>query len=1150
MVRALNDLKDSDFLRSSLMCKFLRFCLASLLLVAICAIGAMAQSQASTGQIVGTVKNPNGELVPGATVTVTNPANGLSRSVTTNDQGGFTAPNLPSGEYTLDVEASGFGKFTQAGYKVEVGSAITADITLSVQAVTGTVLVSAGSNVETTQVQNTTNINDTSISQMPINGRRFQDFVLATPTAQIDPSRGQISLAGQRGINGNVQIDGADYNNPFFGGLRGGERSNQAFTIPQGAIKEFQVVATGYNAEFGRSTGGIVNAVTKSGTNDFHGGAFYVDRSTGLAARNAFGQVASPTQQQFGGSVGGPFPLPRFGEGGKSHYGGKDKSFFFVAYEQQKLLQSRAVLMNNLHIAGITSGTVASGINEALNFSLGLEGPYAQTNDAKVFLARTDFNISQKAQLNIRYNHSINAALNSVTAGTSLTPTTNSALSNNGTEGDNSNTIVGQLTNFFTPTTINEFRAQYSKENRPRLANEISPLIQASYGNFGTVNFLPTTESDYRVQFADNLTMIRGSHTWKVGGEYNFVKASQVFAFRQFGQFSFSGLASSSSNADQTIQILRILSAGGNTTTANANGNLTGTILDPTNRFDDTRVRYARNIGNGLLTLSSPQYAAYGQDAWRVKPNLTINFGLRWEAQIMPQPDTSNATATNAVLNANLPLGPVDPRVIPSQKNQWAPRGGFAWDPGKNGKSVVRAYAGIYYAATPVLTLAAPLNNFRTPFGDVTLTLPSTGLPTSLNTVYKQFLSIGVDLNNFPLGSLPILSITQLNQILANISAAGGTTVNPLNGLQVVAGGQNFRNPRSFQFGGGYEREISKGLTIGASYDYVKTDRLNFNRDYDLPTPIIRAGDLSQRPYFGIVSSTTVGAQNRPIATFGNTGFVQVRDPGAKSEYQAFVARAQLRRHFGQFDAFYTLSRNLDNDSTERNATFASYDNAFNLAPEYNYGANDRRHVFAFSTVLNLPLKFEMAVNTRYLTGSPIDVSVSSIIAPTGLTLPAGITNANAYYSFLVTLQGKAAGACTTSSNCPGFTSGDLNQDAGNFNDRPYLAPGVSSKRNSYRNRSLRFLDLRLQRNFKLGEKFTLSPSFEAFNLFNFKNLVYASTTATNYGNPGINENTGAVLAPSNPTFLQLRDPVTGVLLNTNGSATPRQLQLGLRLTF
>ena len=171
------------------MTKSLRLILVSLFLVCLCALSAMAQSQASTGQIVGTVKNPNGELVPGATVTVTNPANGYSRTFTTNDQGVFTAANLPSGDYTIDIEAPGFGKFTQTGYKVEVGSALTAELNLSVQAVTGTVLVSAGSNVETTQTQNTTNINDTSIAKLPINGRRFQDFVLATPTAQIDPSR-------------------------------------------------------------------------------------------------------------------------------------------------------------------------------------------------------------------------------------------------------------------------------------------------------------------------------------------------------------------------------------------------------------------------------------------------------------------------------------------------------------------------------------------------------------------------------------------------------------------------------------------------------------------------------------------------------------------------------------------------------------------------------------------------------------------------------------------------------------------------------------------------------------------------------------------------------------------------------------------------
>jgi hypothetical protein len=1110
------------------MSKSVKLFVVLLLVLSISAI-AIAQSEATTGRITGTVKDSAGAGVPNASVTVSNPSNGFSQTLTTNESGEFNAVQLKPGDYTVEVTATGFGKSTQTGYHVEVGSALTANIALGVGAVNEEVLVTAAS-VETTQVQTTTNINDTAISQLPINGRRFQDFVLATPTAQIDPSRGQISLVGQRGINGNVQIDGADYNNPFFGGLRGGERSNQAFTIPQGAVREFQVVASGYNAEFGRSTGGIVNVVTKSGTNDFHGSAFYVIRPQKYAHKNAFSQIAAPTQKQFGGAVGGPLYLPRFGEGPRSTYGGKDKSFFFVAYEQQQLQQTRAVLMNNLRAAGINSGTIASGIGEALNFSLGTEGPYQQTNDAKVFLTRLDFNLNQNNQLNLRYNYSVNTALNAATAGTSLTPTTNSALSNNGTEGDNSNTFVGQLTSFLTPTVVNEFRGQYSKENRPRLANELSPEIRANYGIFGTVNFLPTTESDYRIQLADNITLIRGSHTIKVGGEYNFSKASQIFAFRQFGSFSFAGLGT---DAASVISILRVLSVGG-AGSANANGNVTGTIADPINRFDDTRVRYGRQVGNGLLTLSSPQYAGFAQDSWRVTPNFTLNFGLRYEAQLMPQPDTSNTALTSAVLGAALPLGPVDPRVIADQKRQWAPRGGFAWDPWKDGKGVVRGYTGIYYAATPILTLAAPLNNFRTPPGDVTLNLPVTcpngsALPSAINTVYRQFNSIGVNLNNSPLNALPVLTIAQVQQISSNVATACAGTFNALAGLQVVAGTNDLRNPRSFQFGFGAEREIARGLTVGANFDYVKTSHLNFNRDFDLPSPVLRTGDRSLRPFFGIVSSSVIGAQNRPITALGNSGYVQVRDSGGRSLYRAMTVRAQLRRKFGQFDAFYVLSKNFDTDSTERNATFASYDNAFNLAPEYNFGALDRRHVFSMNAIIHAPWGFEVAMNGRILSGAPIDVSVSSIVAPAGSGLTA------AQYAALVTIQSS--------------TSGDLNQDAGNFNDRPYVAPGVSSLRNSYRNKPLKFADLRIQRNFRFGEKYELAPSFEVFNVFDFQNITLASTTATNYGNPGINERTGDVLAPSNATFLAIRD-AAGNLLLTNSPGSPLQIQLGIRFKF
>lgn len=1117
--------------------KFAKFSFVVFLMLSMSAM-AIAQSEATTGRITGTVKDSAGAGVPNASVTVSNPSTGTSQTMTTNENGEFNAVQLKPGDYTVEVTATGFGKSTQSGYHVEVGSALTANIALGVGAVNEEVLVTAA-NVDTTQVQTTTNINDTAISQLPINGRRFQDFVLATPTAQIDPQRGQISLVGQRGINGNVQIDGGDYNNPFFGGLRGGERSNQAFTIPQGAVREFQVVASGYNAEFGRSTGGIVNVVTKSGTNDFNGSAFYVIRPQKYAHKNAFSQIAAPTQKQFGGAIGGPLYLPRFGEGPRSTFGGKDKSFFFVAYEQQKLLQTRAVLMNNLRAAGINSGTIASGIDEALAFSLGKEVPYQQTNDAKVFLTRMDFNLNQQNQLNFRYNYSVNTAQNAVTAGTSLTPTTNSALSNNGTEGDDSNTFVGQLTSFLTPTVVNEFRAQYSKENRPRLANELSPELRANYGLFGTVNFLPTTESDYRLQFTDNVTLIRGSHTVKVGGEYNFAKASQVFAFRQFGSFSFNFTGT---DATSVISILRVLSVGGNSTTANANGNVTGTIIDPTNRFDDNRARYGRQIGNGELTLSSPQYAAFAQDSWRVTPSLTLNFGLRYEAQMMPQPDTSNAALTSAVSSATLPLGSIDPRVIANQTKQWAPRGGFAWDPWGDGKGVVRGYTGIYYAATPLLTLSAPLNNFRTPAGDLTLNLPTacptgsavSALPTSLNTVYKQFNSIGINLNNFALSALPVLTVAQVQQINSNVATACGGTFNALAGLQVVAGSNALRNPRSVQFGLGVEREIARGLTVGANFDYVKTSRLTFNRDYDLPAPLIRTGDLSQRPFFGVVSSTVVGAQNRPITALGNSGYVQLRDSSARSLYRAFTVRAQLRRKFGQFDAFYVLSNNKDSDSTERNATFATYENPFNLAPEYNFGALDRRHVVSMNAVIHAPWGFELAMNGRILSGAPIDVSVSGIVVPTGTLNADGTTMTSAQYAALVTLSGS--------------TSGDLNQDT-TFPDRPFVAAGVSSLRNSYRNLGLKFADLRVQRNFRFGEKYELAPSLEVFNVFDFQNITYASTTATNYGNPGINEKTGAVLTPSNPTFLKLRD-AAGNLLLTNSPGSPLQIQLGLRFKF
>ncbi len=258
-------------------------------LILLCAVGCVSNifAQAGgTGAIAGLVSDSTGAVVSGATVTLTSKATNQSQTRSTGNDGLFNFVLLQPGSYTVKTTASSFSE-SSLDVEVQVGRTTDANVVLGAGGVTAVVQVTA-EGVQTTVDNFDAVQNETAIQTLPINGRRFQDFVSLTPSAQVDPSRGQISLSGQRGINTNVNVDGVDYNQPFFGGIRGGERSNSAFTLPQESVKEFQVVAAGYSAEFGRSSGGIVNAVTKSGTNNFHGSAFYLWRPEQLALGNEY----------------------------------------------------------------------------------------------------------------------------------------------------------------------------------------------------------------------------------------------------------------------------------------------------------------------------------------------------------------------------------------------------------------------------------------------------------------------------------------------------------------------------------------------------------------------------------------------------------------------------------------------------------------------------------------------------------------------------------------------------------------------------------------------------------------------------------------------------------------------------------------------
>lgn len=1057
---------------------------------------AHAQAQASTGQITGQVLDAQGGAIANASVKAVNKQTGLERSVVTNESGLYTIPGLPPGSYTVTAEASGFAAETVEDVAVNVGRASDVNFRLGAGSVRETVTVTAQS-LQVTRNEADAFVSQTQIENLPINGRRFQDFVTLTPTAQVDPDRGQISLSGQRGVNGYVQIDGSDYTQPFFGGIRGGERSNSAFTIPQESIREFQVVPAGYAAEFGRSTGGIVNAVTKSGTNELRGSAFYLLRHREAASTNDFFRAVEaspqllgrkitpvPTQQQFGGSIGGPLR--------------RDRAFFFFAYEQQLIDNPREVFFPALGLVTPTNET-----REAYNLFSSLQTSFIQTNDAIAGLGRLDFQLNEQNRLSIRYNYSQNKALNAAATGEALTPLTTFALSSNGTERDRTNTGVIQLDTIFGPSTLNEFRFQFSREDRPRLSNSSSPGVQTAVGTFGTRSFFPTTQYDTRIGAANNLSYIVGNHTTKFGADLTYTKIFQDFAFNRFGVFSLGGALGSASTATGVNAILELLSR---------NGTRTDSAGRALNRFDPISapgndrsrdVTYSRQIGNGLAEYYEVEFALFAQDSWRIRPNFTLNYGLRYEAQINPQPPVNNESLYLRVRDTVYPNGRrLDPAYIPDGDKQLAPRLGFAWDPLGNARTVVRGFGGIYYARSPFLLFAGPMNNFRLPPGDLSITLPiRLSIPVTdprynqFSTVYDQLKLVGIDLNQFSLGNLPIISPETVQRISAALIAAGVLTgaPDPFAGTSPLVIAPDFHNPRSYQFGLGVEHEIANGWTIGADYNQVNTVYLQRNRDVNLFAPTVQPGDPAQRPVY---------SGTRPVASLFR---ILVRESTARSLYQALVVRSTYRGRRAQFNVFYTLARALSDDDNERNATGIFYDDSFNLRPEYNYSALDRRHQFVASPVVFLPFGFEVSSAIRLRSALPIDARVGS----------------------------------------------DLNNDTVN-NDRPYSAPGVPFKRNAFRNRPVYDVDLRLQKSFGLGETRRLVLSAELFNVFNIVNLQYTGTAAiycadTRDRSCGLN---GA----TNLNFLRARDANGNYLLNNvtavPPSGLPRQLQVGVRLQF
>ena len=887
-----------------------------------------AQSQATTGIIRGTVTDPSGTPVAAATVTLHEPQTGFRRQITTNERGIFIASLMPLGTYDVTARRVGFSETRLTGVRVGVGE--TVDLTLPLGAVQlqAVVVETTPSVVDATKTENSTRLPSSAVSGLPNNGRNYLNLTLLTPQVAIvqGPDGDELTIAGQKGIHNNVAVDGADFNNPFFGEQRGGQRP--AFTFNLDAVQEIVVLPGGANPEFGRSSGGFVNVITKSGTNQLRGSLHYFGKSDAISGTPEHaGQTFQPdfTQHQFGFTLGGPLK--------------RDKAFFFLAYDQQIYDEVK----QQSRPPSTAFDSLRNWMNTAYSGALaGDFGPISRTNDARALLAKFDFRLSDRHSLSLKYNYTWSEQQN----GTFDVDTW--ARSANGLERDHSNAVNGSLVSYLSSNTSNEFRFQFSREDRPRPydgprsallgANRADPpaarpfpdvaMDFANHFRFGLPFFLPIDYYDTRVQVLDNISFSKGDHFFKLGGEYNRVNSVQTFIGFANSRYIFGSVHGFLSYLADSTYVECSGGGTGTNRTCPAGQSIAGPVL-----------LYLQQAGvgqsvraSGTQQIPQNELAFYIQDTWKPNPRWTLNYGVRWEAQLEPDPITPpgqvffapfiGQTKTNSTGTYAFPSD----GTIPSDKKMWQPRVGIAFDPQANGRQVFRANAGLYYARIPGLNLASTRS-----------TNGSNGL-----TYFRNSALTGV------LGPVP-----GFGNLLPDAVPASSVFF-----PDVFVFDKNFQNPRTLNFTVAYERQLAADLGLLLSYTYARTDHL---------TRFINRND----PVFGSPWSSGLP----PAGSNGITTLTTV-ESSAFSRYNGYTIglKRVLDPNF-QFQLNYTLSFDKSDDDNERDPFTFRYAKANDLGPEYNWSDRDQRHRFNGWALVKLPGDIFMDNRVSYYSAQPISAS-------------------------------------------------------------------------------------------------------------------------------------------------------------------------------
>jgi len=607
--------------------------LAALIIFAVAML--VQGQQAASATLTGTIKDPNGALVSGARVSATHRDTGTTREVSTNENGDFVITNLATGVYDIKVSATGFEERTVSQIRLQVGQASNLDISLAIGIKEVVLADDFGAGYELVNTRNGVVdgvIRDLEVQNMPLNGRNFLELALLvpgnTPAPNFDPTKTNtlvISSAGQLGRGGNVTIDGADNNDDVVGG--------PVQNISQDAVGEFQIATNRFSAELGRSGSAVINVVTKSGTNEFHGlasGFFRDSALQGLPATFDRTLQDEPPfdRQQYSFALGGPIK--------------RDKAWFFSSFEYRN--QDGAVLVGTRDLAtqSIRKGFATAPLNDLLN-----------TN-------RVDFSFGDKDQLSVRYS----LQRENDVAASSLIRAIGSASERQASE-NNTHSVVGRWSHIISPTTLNTFSFSYS-----HFFNDIEPVTPGPQLTFPSIQDgasfrVPQGTKQRRVQLTDSLSYVHGNHTFNFGGELQFVRGD--FDLRVFQQ-----------GRIELIEDFPDFDRNGD------------------GRVDDNDLVFAVTLRSNhpsqpllIPDASNIYFAGYVQDDWRVTPQLTLNLGLRYEID-------SDVKNISRVDELNPLILPFLHGTRGKDKNNFGPRVGFNYS-SSDGRMSVHGGYGIYY---------------------------------------------------------------------------------------------------------------------------------------------------------------------------------------------------------------------------------------------------------------------------------------------------------------------------------------------------------------------------------------------------------------------------------------------------------------------